>query len=79
MNSSQRMRKTTSSKSDITQMIHLSELSFKLLFLEHTLSSNMIQLMKNANNFMQDKRKLPLPHLRVSNLKLPQRENAELD
>jgi hypothetical protein len=54
---SQKMREMTKSKSDMMSKTQLSEHLFKPLFLVLILFSNMTQLMKNANNFLQDKRK----------------------
>jgi hypothetical protein len=66
-------------KLDTTQKTQLSDNLSKLLFSELTPSSNMTQLMKNANNFMQDKRKSLLLPLREKSFHQPTEENAELD
>jgi len=73
------MREMTNLSSDINMKIQLSKHLFKPLYLELTLFSNMTQQMKNANNFMPDKRKLLLLPLKERNLTQLKRENAKLD
>jgi hypothetical protein len=73
------MKEMTKLKLATTFKTQLSELLFKPSFWELTLFSNMTHLMMSANNYMQDKRKLLLLHLKVLSLKLLLRENAEPD
>jgi len=69
----------TNLKSDMTHKTQLSDPSFKLSFSVLTPSSSMTQLMKNANNFMPDKRRSLLLPLKERPLMLLRRESAELD
>jgi len=73
------MTETTRLKLVMTLMTQLLEPLFKLLFLVHTQSSNMTQLMMNANNFMPDKGKLQLLLLKELNSELLRKKNAEQD
>jgi hypothetical protein len=73
------MTEMTKLKLDTTHRTQLSDNLSKPLFSELTPSSNMIHLMKNANNFLPDKRKLLLLPLREKSFHHKTRENAEPD
>jgi len=74
-----RKREMTNLKSDMTPKTQLLEPLYKQSSLVPTLSSNMTQLMKSANNFMPDKRKSLLLPLKERPLMLLNRESAEPD
>jgi len=75
----ERRKEIKNLKLDMIQKMKVSELLLKALSWEHTPFSNMIHLMKNANNFMPDRRRSLLLPLKMSHSTLMPRKNAELD